>query len=496
MGKLDRRSGYSRYETKSLEMQYNEGYTLLDKLKNDSLVIKGGGQWRIHPLLRGMAINIAKATEEIIAKSDMNCIEIPENSEWHENLQKVFLRGTGIQKIVDGTSPKCSKLSTLLLDNNDYLEWIPDNFFNNMPALKVLDLSRTSIKRLPESVSNLKCLITLLLRCKKLSYMPSLEKLQRLMWLDLSNTAIIESPYGLELLINLRYLNLAGTVQLKMSSSVITNMTDLQSLRLNCIPKSMDGSAHVLQCLGKLEYMTANFYDIEEFNSDVQSLQVKDRALKELYLPEDIKELMITHAHHHWTGTTCLCQTLSFPKLVKIEYLRMHECDKLENLCCGSPTCPFWCSVQFMQTLRLTCLKDLKQIAASFAPFSHLRKLKMHHCGSMRILMMWIICTQLQNLEAIHVSGCDSMEEIVGDDCSGETIPPTTITLPKLRLVVLEQLPKLKSVFRGTLLCPSLKSFRAIYCEKLISQPLIEIAKGNALQMEKKELLNGYGWQK
>ncbi|XP_054817663.1 probable disease resistance protein At4g27220 [Prosopis cineraria] len=400
-----------------------------------------------------------------------------------------------------------------------------------MPALKVLDLSRTSIKRLPESVSNLKCLITLLLRCKKLSYMPSLEKLQRLMWLDLSNTAIIESPYGLELLINLRYLNLAGTVQLKMSSSVITNMTDLQSLRLNCIPKSMDGSAHVLQCLGKLEYMTANFYDIEEFNSDVQSLQVKDRALKgyylslatsydgyllfypehevhslkwvvfggidlenraELYLPEDIKELMITHAHHHWTGTTCLCQTLSFPKLVKIEYLRMHECDKLENLCCGSPTCPFWCSVQFMQTLRLTCLKDLKQIAASFAPFSHLRKLKMHHCGSMRILMMWGLFAQLQNLEAIHVSGCDSMEEIVGDDCSGETIPPTTITLPKLRLVVLEQLPKLKSVFRGTLLCPSLKSFRAIYCEKLISQPLIEIAKGNALQMEKKELLNGY----
>ncbi|XP_054819754.1 disease resistance protein RPS5-like isoform X2 [Prosopis cineraria] len=251
-------------EKKSLEMQYNEGYTMMKKLKNGSLLMEiyDGEFWIMPKLLRVMAINIVKKTDEIMDKSDMNLTEIPENGEWHENLQKVFLSRNEIQKIVDGTSLRCSKLSTLRLDCNYDLKWIPDDFFNNMPLLKY--------------------------------------------WI----------------------------------------------------------------CLG------------------------------------------------------------------------------LASSVCPNPS--------------LTC--------------------------RMRILLTWALLSHL--LEGISVISCKSMEEIVGEDCSNDNILPT-ITLPKLRFVYLYKLPELNSVFRGTMLCPSLKSFHAVFCEKL-SHPSIEIEEGHELLM--KNTKTGYCW--
>ena len=101
-----------------------------------------------------------------------------------------------------------------------------------MPALKVLNLSYTFIEILPDSLSDLESLVALLLSyCERLSNIPSLEKLRELSRLDLSFTRISELPQGLEMSINLRWLNLEGAYELEIfPPSVIPQLTNLQLL--------------------------------------------------------------------------------------------------------------------------------------------------------------------------------------------------------------------------------------------------------------------------
>ncbi|XP_028805889.1 probable disease resistance protein At4g27220 [Neltuma alba] len=512
-------------ETDSLEMQYDECYTMLHKLKNSSLLMEKNGRWRMHTLFRAMAINITKETEEIMVKPSRNLVQLPENGGWKENLQKVFLTESNVQKILDGTSPKCSRLSTLLLDCNYDLKWIPDDFLSNMVALEILDLSWTGIKRLPESLSNLDCLVALLLSgCTELSYVPSLAKLQRLIELDLSLTAITEAPGGLELLVNLKCLNLADTEQLKMSSSAISKMINLLSLKLmNWIPDSMNVSAQDLQGLRKLKVMSVSFGDTGEFNTYVKSLdkdhmpksyclssaRLYDRACFEgaleenmkrvvlcgislrnkTELPEDVKELIISGCDRG-TEKTCLCSALSLCKsnddVAEIEWLNIKRCRMWQSMGCASPDCLFCGPVQLVR-LSLEEVEDLEQILAPssaavfYSPFLYLRDLYISGCNKMKILITQELFGQLKELETIFVEYCESMEEIVEEN-SGSIDPNT---LPKVRRVELIGLPELRSVFRGTMHCPSLKYFAAYHCEKLSIPPHIEIVQGYKLHMEK-----------
>uniref|UniRef100_A0A6N2KCH2 Uncharacterized protein n=1 Tax=Salix viminalis TaxID=40686 RepID=A0A6N2KCH2_SALVM len=86
-----------------------------------------------------------------------------------------------IEEIHSGHSPRCPNLSTLFLHDNRQLGFIADSFFKQLHGLKVLDLSRTNIDSLPDSVSDLEGLTSLLLKgCRRLSSVPSLKKLRAL----------------------------------------------------------------------------------------------------------------------------------------------------------------------------------------------------------------------------------------------------------------------------------------------------------------------------
>ncbi|XXG52942.1 hypothetical protein AAC387_Pa03g1132 [Persea americana] len=93
-------------------------------------------------------------------------------------------------KVLSG-QPNCQHLLTLLLQYNPLQKISPDSYFNHMCSLRVLNLSSTNIKSLPNSVSNLKNLHALILKwCRDLKEVPSLEKLEELRVLDLSGTKI------------------------------------------------------------------------------------------------------------------------------------------------------------------------------------------------------------------------------------------------------------------------------------------------------------------
>ncbi|KAI9081460.1 hypothetical protein K1719_036606 [Acacia pycnantha] len=76
-------------EAKKLRVLYNEGYDMLDKLKDHSMLDECYGKWRMNKFLRALAINIAK-TGEIMANAYKYLIEIPSDDQWKDDLQKVF----------------------------------------------------------------------------------------------------------------------------------------------------------------------------------------------------------------------------------------------------------------------------------------------------------------------------------------------------------------------------------------------------------------------
>ena len=78
---------------------------------------------------------------------------------------------------------------------------------------KVLCIFNSKITSLPNSISDLENLATLrIISCSYLYHVPSLAKLTALRKLDLRKSFLIEEiPHGLEMLVNLRYLNLEGT---------------------------------------------------------------------------------------------------------------------------------------------------------------------------------------------------------------------------------------------------------------------------------------------
>ena len=95
--------------------------------------------------------------------------DIPNEVKWTKDLEKVSLMHNKISEIPFSLSPRCPKLSTLMLQHNSLIRRIPDSFFMHKHGLEVLDLSYNGIEYLPNSLSHLENLTSLLLReCDKI----------------------------------------------------------------------------------------------------------------------------------------------------------------------------------------------------------------------------------------------------------------------------------------------------------------------------------------
>ncbi|XXG70477.1 hypothetical protein AAC387_Pa06g3232 [Persea americana] len=131
--------------------------------------------------------------------------------------------------------PNCQHLLTLLLQYNPLEKISPDSYFDHMCSLRVLNLSSTKIKSLPDSVSNLKQLRALILYwCIDLEKVPSLEKLKKLRVLDLSYTNIQELPSGVEAMVYLERLHLDGTNELRViPAGIIPRLSHLEELTMH-----------------------------------------------------------------------------------------------------------------------------------------------------------------------------------------------------------------------------------------------------------------------
>nr|XP_016460305.1 PREDICTED: probable disease resistance protein At1g12290 [Nicotiana tabacum] len=497
------------------EAEFEEGYEILSRLESVCLLEnaidnKGNQCVKMHNLIREMALRITNENPKFMVKAGVQLNDAPKEDEWLESLDKASLMRNEIAEIPAGTSAKCPRLTTLMLQQNYHLLKIPDSFFEHMKALRVLDLGYTCIEKLPDSVSDLENLTALLLAfCWNLRSMPTLEKLEALQELDLSGTGIQTLPVALETLLNLKCLNLHAMRWLeKIPIGILPQISSLQCLVLS---HHIDVEGEELEELKELEEFQGRFSNVQDFNQFINAQEnegclrfyrilvgqydglgpmtqiqfnhnrFSDKLVKcyglgkedeVLLLPQDIEHLKIESCNN-FSG--CLSEHL--PRLYDskdLKYFKVRWCNKLEYLMRieVSEESVIFHSLEHLDLLELHSFvgifddwKTSLRASISVSIFSCLRMIRIERCHSIKKLFPIGLCSNMQNLERIYVLSCSQIEEIIADENDG------IVVLPTLTRIYLWSLPELKSICNGKMDCNSIKKVSIKECGKLRKLP-------------------------
>ncbi|KAK7814658.1 disease resistance protein [Quercus suber] len=185
-------------------------------------------------------------SRQFLSRAAAGLTEPPLNEEWEE-AKMIFLMDNELSRLPE--RPNCPKLLALFLQRNHLLRMIPSPFFDLMPFLKVLNLSKTRIKSLPKSLFKLIKLEVLILRdCECLILLPSdVGSLRQLEVLDLQGTEIDKLPDEISELASLRHLKVSfyGSVNWSeyvklpcelVSQGIISSLHELETLSLDVYP--------------------------------------------------------------------------------------------------------------------------------------------------------------------------------------------------------------------------------------------------------------------
>ncbi|KAL3354843.1 hypothetical protein AABB24_019102 [Solanum stoloniferum] len=235
------------------------------------------------------------------------------------------------KRVLHNILPRLTSLRALSLSHFEIVE-LPNDLFIELKILRFLDISKTKIKKLPDSICGLYNLKTLLLSsCADLEELPlQMEKLINLHYLDISNTSHLKVPLHLSklkslqvlmgakfLLGGLRMEDLGEAQNLYGSVSVV----ELQNVvdRREAVKAKMKEKNHVEKLY--LEWSESSSADNSQTERDI---------LDELRPHKNIKEVEITG----YRGTifpNWLADPL-FLKLVKLSLSYCTDCYSLPAL--------------------------------------------------------------------------------------------------------------------------------------------------------------------
>ncbi|PPR85965.1 hypothetical protein GOBAR_AA34726 [Gossypium barbadense] len=511
----------------------DKGHVILKKLEDNCLLENVTTRFRkcvkMHDAVRDMALSITRMNPRYMIQAGLQLEELPGKEQWSPDIEKVSLMCNSISEVsIDVLPEKCQLLTTLLLHNNP-IKKISISFFTNMPCLSVLNLSSTKIESLPNSISELKNLTTLLLRgCKELRDLPCLSMLQELKKLDLFETKIEEVPEGMVMLVKLKYLDLDVSTLKEIPAGLLPKLVHLQHLRFDVNNEKISLKAEEMEPLKKLECFTGCFEDINEFNKFISSMQQSKKNLIKYYLQVGLYNVGCERDKTVTIGEVHNSEGELIMHPIEIQELNIIECDYLRSLVDDNSSfknaidlrvCRIWycegieCVVSLssfasssahpFQSLEVLELENLPKLSAlimkvegigsaatsTLAPsatFSHLKEIKIYNCASMKTLLPHWLLPNLQNLEEIHVGVCDKLVEILGAETSEVELKGSDALikfhLPKLRQLRLWKLPNFKSICSksGVMVCDSLEGIYVLYgCDKLKRIPPFVPLVGN-----------------
>ncbi|GKV15095.1 hypothetical protein SLEP1_g25895 [Rubroshorea leprosula] len=471
----------------SREAACNRGHAIIDRLEKNFLLEKetfrssvgfpfNSAGAKMHDVVRDMAIISIGPEFGHMIKTGMNLVELPNEHGWVKDTKKLSLMENNILKVPLSLPSKCLSLSTLILSSNPNLSEIPESFFGEMLALKVLDLSNTAIETLPNSISKLENLSALQLQhCMKLKYLPSLANLGGLKKLDLHEAGIAVVPQGMGMLISLEYLdlNLEEVARLKKLETLECQFDGIQDFNhfVNKFKDFQSATAYNLG-VGTARDMTRR----SKYELVITECEIGEECV---VLPNNLEDLWIIRGKN-------MRSILKKTVVLEMEANELRRCliweseemecvVDLDSSSSSSLCCPILDKLELLHLLILPKLCELVRVEGATTPphiLSNLKTLIIDYCSGMRKLLPLALQQALQNLEEIRVFNCEQMEEIIASSDSDAS--SDKFIFPKLRILRLINLPQLKSICsaKGVVVCDSIEKIVIFECQELKRIPV------------------------
>ncbi|KAI8532568.1 hypothetical protein RHMOL_Rhmol11G0223400 [Rhododendron molle] len=498
-------------ERNNVEAKFDKGHAILGKLTSTCLLESSFDRdgieflW-MHDLIRDMALRITASSPRFMVKAGERLESIP-HEDWSEDLERTSFMYSQIIELPI-RPPVCPRLTTLLL-NNVYIQEIPDSFFTNMRCLELLDLSRNGMRSLPQSISNLENLHALILvHCCELKYVPPVEKLKALKEFKLTSSKIEEVPTGIEELVNLRELDLSFNTVLTFPSCKLRRLSKLQCLRIE--RTRVEVSAEDLLCLWQLKFVSVHFRNVQELTGYVTSQQFQGlekyclavgehplsilspgkrvcimfksvpfgSGVDQLVLPADMSAFRLVGFHEPITLS-------AIPWLKDASNLRrcaVSCCNGLKSIFSSSTfSKDGQISLGTVESFFFSSLPRLRVLFDGIAlPHSicfNLKELFFQKCSIMKYIFPVQLLQNFPNLWSLTVRQCENLEDIIveKEEKSGwghHRDDSNTITLSKLEILDLGNLPRLTSIYNGVMVCPSIEQVIVAKCPSVRRLPL------------------------
>ncbi|KAK2631576.1 hypothetical protein EUGRSUZ_L02721 [Eucalyptus grandis] len=419
---------------------------------------------KMHDLIRDMALHIMSATS--IVKAGKWFKSIPSEEYWTDALEKVSLMGSGISEIPLNMSPNCPKLSTLLLNRS----------------------CGCGLTELPNSISDLVNLRALLLRsCRGFHHIPYLGKLTSLRKLDVGDCIVLkEVPKGLEMLVNLRYLDLRFSLTVELPKRILGGLLNLQHLKVYFL----DGQD--MTKLRALETLECSFEDANDFNKCVRVIEQSNPRcyyylcyymdktdheedefnFTQIENPE--REVNIWGWDHAIVSVGGECTGIFILIPQDVQKMKMIFCNGITNLSSIGPLENLEeLDIYNSENLGVLCGGEDKELIDIFAPalapllFSRLRVLQIWNCPKLKYLFGHGSKFDLPRLREIEIEGC---EETVGIIAAVTSPPPHPLPFfPSLEQISISRCSKMKRAVESEWMphFPNLRCIRVWNCEKM-----------------------------